>query len=165
MSIDLSELRDDGDTIELESGATLRLRVHPDDMTAMDDGDWYGAVALVEWDRYNERIKPRPNGITGNAEKLYFGRGEVVWWEPPGDVKRGTPGFTSLRSALLDVLEYGYVVVTLELCEGVNAYRQPIVRNVASVGGVEAMARPDYMTEIVSELAAELGINTEETER
>lgn len=163
----LADLTQDGDTVELDDGRTLRLRLTADDMTAADDGDWYGAIAPVRWaHRYDadyHQQPERPNGFTGNAEKLHYGRGEVVWWEPPSDVKRGTDGFTTLRATLRDVLEYGYVVVSLELCRGTDAYGRPVVVDVASIGGVEAMARDDYMREIVSELAAELTDDETET--
>jgi hypothetical protein len=62
-----------------------------------------------------------------------------------------------------DLCEFGFVVVTLELCDGTDAYGRPIVVKAESLGGNECdcMSEP-YGAELVADLVTELlGIKTE----
>jgi hypothetical protein len=55
-----------------------------------------------------------------------------------------------------DLLEYGFSIVTVERCEGTDAYGRPIVRDVASLAGIEPYSDDDDLASIVSELLDEL---------
>lgn len=93
--IDVSGLRDDGDTVTMPDGRMLRLKVTGDDFASIND--------------------------------------------------------------------YDFVVVTLELCDGTDAYGRPIVVKAESLGGNEwdCMSEP-YGAELVADLVTELlGIKTE----
>ena len=70
---------------------------------------------------------------------------------------RGTPEFAEFRRLVLDLLEYGYKGVTLELCDGTDAYGRPVVRDVASLWGIDSLDN-GYLAEVISELAGELDI-------
>ena len=62
-----------------------------------------------------------------------------------------------------DLCEFGFVVVTLELCDGTDAYGRPIVVKAESLGGNEwdCMSEP-YGAELVADLVTELlGIKTQ----
>ena len=86
---------------------------------------------------------PRPDGFDGNAEKLSYGNGDCVWWQPHSDgPKRGTPEFEQERKHVRDLLEFGMCGFILELLEGKDAYRQPIVTKVASLWGIEPFPEP-----------------------
>jgi hypothetical protein len=157
----LADLTDDGDTVELPDGTTFRLRLSPDDLTFsdMETPDGLGTVAWVD-DRDGRGERPRD--FTGNAEKLPIGRGDRVWWEPPRDVPRSHPSFRDMRTTVRDILEFGYTVVILEHCDGTDAYGRAIVRDVASLGGVEPSPTSDYLAEILADLALELGYDADD---
>lgn len=152
----IEALRDDRATYDMPDGRTLRLCITPDEgFDPFAELDTYGRVAWVDDRGYRQG---RPDGFDGNAEKLQAGRSEQVWWQPPADgPKRGAEGWRELRSLVSDLLEFGCSVVTVELLEGEDAYRRPIVRDAASVGGVEPMSYgSEYLSELVSDLLAEL---------
>lgn len=154
---DLSQLSDDGDTVELENGRTLRLRIQHDEVDPFEQNDCYGKVTSVESGPRNDYgYRDRPDGFDGSAEKLWLPQNcGVVWWQPPTDVKRTDEGFTKLRDLVMDLAAFGSHVITLELLEGVDAYRRPIVTQAAGLGGVDSLDG-GYLAEVVSELAAEL---------
>lgn len=157
--VDLSELSDDGDVIDLEGGRKLRLRVEADDMPSMplqDHGDCWGKTSQYVYDYRNGRSEPRPEGFNGNAEKIQVGRGEWAWWQPPDDVKRGTPEFRKLRDSVRDLCEFGFRSVGLELLEGEDAYYRPIVRDAEWLGGIEPFPDDAYRREVMGDLWAEL---------
>lgn len=153
---DLYALDEDGATVDLGEGRTLRLRIVPDESWSIfDDGDWYGKLAWVD-DRRDYRPQ-RPQGFTGNAEILGIGRGnDRVWWEPPADVPRTAENFDALRRSIIDAMEEGAVGVILEVLEGEDAYGRPIVREADSLWGVVGHDH-DYLREIVQDLADNLG--------
>ncbi len=155
-----AQLDDDGATVELPSGESLRLHIGYDDVNPFDDVDCYGRIANVaRFGGYgtNERgYALRPQGFDGNAEKLDYDRGESVWWQPPTDVPRSSEHFAALRRHVLELLERGYYVVRVELRRNVDAYRRPIVVDVASLFGVDSID-DGYLTEIVAELLSEIG--------
>lgn len=165
---DLEGLTEDGDEIELTGGRKLRLRTESDETDPRDMlGDFYGDVEYVDEMRTrNGEHAPRPDGYNGNAEILRFGSPPngapvQVWWQPPTDVKRGTDAFRELRSGLVEILQWGYSSVGLEILEGVDAYRRPIVTATAWLGGVEPSAFEGdrgYLAEIVRDLALELEV-------
>lgn len=153
----LDALTEDGDTFELADGRTLALKFEPDEGTTVeDDGDWYGHIAPVR-DGYNDYGTrwPRPDGFDGNAEKIWT-RSDAWWWQPPAEVKRADEGFAALRAALVDLLEYGYSGIVLELRDGSDAYGRPIVRNVASLWGIEPFPDASFVREVVDGLLEEV---------
>jgi hypothetical protein len=87
MALDLTSLTDDGDTLELPDGRTLRLRIEADLDTNLFEqpNEAYGKVAWVERNRSTGRPYPRPDGFDGSAEKLYTSR-SPYWWQPPKDI-------------------------------------------------------------------------------
>jgi hypothetical protein len=144
-TLDLSALADDGDTLELDDGRMLRLRVRHDEFFSINDFDCYGETEPYShrYD-YDEQYAPRPAHFTGNAEKIECDRGYWIWWEPPADApKRGTDEFARFRSHVIDLIRDGFYVVTLELCEGTDAYGRPIVVDMASIGGCAFEHGPD----------------------
>jgi len=157
---DLSALREDGDTVELDDGCTLRLSVEPDDIDPFREWECYGRVAPVERDRYGDQAE-RPDGYNGNAEILSYGHGSV-WWQPsPDGPKRGTPEFKRERSHVRDLLEYGMCGLVLELCNGTDAYGRPVVVRTASLWAIEPFPEHEYVTTILRDLWSE--IETEES--
>ena len=151
--------RFDGDRAEvkLSRGRMLRLRIEPDQDSDLNDFDCYGRTAPTKRSRYSDYPDTRPQGFDGNAEKIWLG-GDAIWWQPPADgPARGTAEFRSLRALVRDLAEYGFHGVVLELTRGVDAYHRPIVRNVASLWGIDSL-EDGYLREVAGELAAELGI-------
>lgn len=157
----IEALHDDRDTYDMPDGRTLRLCITPDEgFDIFACLDTYGRIEWVDdrtWNDYGYR-KGRPDGFDGNAEKIRANRSEEVWWQPPTDgPKRGAEGWAELRSLVSDLLEFGCYVITVELLDGEDAYRRPIVRDAASIGGVEPLSYgSDYLSELVSDLLGEL---------
>ena len=151
--IDLTDLTDDGDTVDLDDGRTLRLRVEFDQDTTINDFDCYGKTERYCHDYWREGRTLRPDDFTGNAEKIQVDRGLWIWWEPPADgPKRGTPEFRQFRGTVTDLVSYGFVLVGLELCEGTDAYNRPVVVDVTWLGGVERSGVTDTLPDLMSEL-------------
>lgn len=147
------DLVDDGDTVELPDRRTARLRVEADDLTIEDleDPETIGRIAPVS---HNYR-DPRPVGFNGAARKVWCGRSECVWWQPPADVLADAAALDKLRQWVRDRLELGYVFVTVEIVgPDVDAYRRPIVHAVASVGGVDELY-PGLVAELLDEALSE----------
>lgn len=164
---DLSKLDTDRATVEIGDGRTLRLRIEPDEFTNPfdDDPDEWGQIAPIRRNGYpnDHGFYTRPDNFDGNAEKVWIGRGEQVWWQPPADgPKRDSPQFDAFKQRMMQIAEFGYCIVTLELLEGIDAYRRPIVRQAESLGGVEANPG-DYLAELVRELYAELDVRMQST--
>lgn len=181
----LDELTDDGDTVELDDGRTLRLRIESSDESflfvhkdgTLDTNDeCYGTFAFYDTRERNcgsYGYPVRPDGFDGNAEVLRSNGGDPLWWQPPtGDyalidpdtgkpARRGSDTFRQLRSHVLDLLEFGYSAVGVEVLDGKDAYGRPIVVNHAWIGYVEPEGYAtwkDTLRGIVSDLLAELGI-------
>ena len=156
--LDLSSLQDDGDTLTLDDGRVLRLKIVVDQDASINDFDGYGKVYDGPPLRRNDMgYYDRPEGFTGNAEKLWFGNDGPWWWEPPADVRRSDPGFRKFRDDVCELLAFGFKGVILELCEGTDFYGRYVVQNVASLWGIDSLDN-GYLTEVVSELADELGV-------
>lgn len=156
-AIDFSSLEDDGDTLELADGRTLRLKIEVDQDTNISDfPDCYGRLTEERVRRNDYGYEARPSDMTGNAEKLWYGNDGPWWWEPPVDIKRSNPMFRELRDNVRELLAFGFAIVTLELLQGEDAYRRPIVVESASLGGIDFTSRSSYIHEVVSELAHEL---------
>lgn len=154
-------LTDDGDTLELPDGRTLRVRTEPDDMTIMDEqgeGMWCGRL---EWVRANRDYWParysRPDGFDGAAEIIRREDGEALWWDVPTDLRgdANRENRDAVRREITELLNCGYRVVVLELCNGEDAYGRPIVESFASVGAVGWSVS---LGEFIPDLADELGV-------
>jgi hypothetical protein len=158
--LDLSSLTDDGDALDLPDGRTLRLKIEVDQDTGIGDfPDFYGRLTEERVRRNDYGYEARPSDMTGNAEKLWYGNDGPWWWEPPVDIKRSNPMFRELRDNVRELLAFGFTIVILELLQGEDAYRRPIVVATASLGGIDFTSRSDYIHEVVSELADELGVS------
>ena len=156
--LDLLSLVDDGDTLEISGGRTLRLRIEVDQDTSISDfPDCYGRISDERIRKNDYGYDARPSDMTGNAEKLWYGNYGPWWWEPPTDVKRTDPVFKSLRDSVRELLAWGFKGVILELCEGKDHYGKLIVKNSASLWGIDSLDN-GYITEVVRELASELGV-------
>ena len=156
-TLDLDALDSDGATLDLGDGTySLRLRIEPDLDSGINDYECYGKISTGY--RYGDRDRNgnyigRPDGFDGNAEKLGL-QGAWCWWQPPSDVKRGTPEFNELRSLVHSLAEYGFYV---ELLHGVDAYKRPIVIDMDVVGGVDSVSYSnirDLVGELVGEVTA-----------
>lgn len=159
-ALDLSVLITDRDTLELEDGRLLRLRVEFDDyhsiMDEQGEGAWFGKLAFAERGRFDD-YERRPDGFTGGAEKLRL-RECNIWWEVPDDLRKPEMAETkrAVRTQIIDNLEWGYRVLILELCEGRDYYGRPIVIDSASIAGVDAFPTDAEIIHLVSDLASEL---------
>jgi len=148
--LDLSDLDADGATLALGE-YTLRLRIEPDLDTGINDYDCYGKISTGH--RYGDRVT-RPADFDGNAEKLHT-QGAWCWWQPPSDIKRGTPEFHDLASLVRDLAEYGFYLVYVELLHGLDAYKRPIVIDVDVVGGVDSTSSSNIL-DLARDLASEV---------
>lgn len=157
---DILAMADDGDVTKLSDGRTIRLRIEPDDLDPFEEFDVYGKVELAggPWNRDGMR-KSRPDGFTGNAEKIWaVQNGECYWWEPPADgPRRGTPEFDKFRWFIRELLAFGCHGYILELLDGTDAYGRPIVRDTASLWGIEYGEDDAYRRTIIADLLEELG--------
>jgi hypothetical protein len=151
----IAELRQDGDTLDLEDGRTLRLRLEPDQDASIND---YESDGKVEWTRGNDYGPVRPDDFTGRARILNKDHGYSLWWEPYHELTEEQIRSEEYRIRML--VEYGFQVVVLELCEGTDAYGHLVVKEVACLGGVEWDADNNgYLDSVVSDLLAELDIS------
>lgn len=153
----LDMLTQDQDTYDLGDGRTLRLLIQPDEgVNPFDGTDIYGQVKEPKRSQYY--LNERPDDFDGNAEKLHVGRShDEWWWQPPTDgPKRGTPLFDEIRALVIDLIEFGYIVVTVELLNSEDAYGRPIVVQVQSLGGVEPRPNKEYLAEIITDLIEEM---------
>lgn len=144
----------DGDTVELLDGRTLRIRIESDTIDPFDWSDCWGRVAHIP-NRYDGRRDPRPEGFDGAARKVRTGR-DAFWWQPwhgatAEEARDAVP-------RIVDLLAFGLSIVFVEILDGCDAYGSPIVRDVASLGGIEPFADGDYRASIVADLASELGV-------
>jgi hypothetical protein len=156
--LDLSTLREDGDTLELDDGRVLRLKIEIDQDTSINDSpDCYGKINDEVLRRNEMGYYARPKNFTGNAEQLRYGNYGPWWWEPPVDVKRTDPNFKALRDNVRELLAFGFKSVILELCQDNDCYGNYIVRHVASLWGIDSLDN-GYIHEVVRELASELEV-------
>lgn len=159
----VEKLHYDGDTADLPDGRTLRLRILPDqDSDPFNDTDLYGRIEWCSDRIYDQdgRLKGRPDGFDGNAEKMWAQQnGDAFWWQPPADVKRSDPNFSSLRSIVNDLASFGmvgYVVDVLAPDEHSDFYDHRPVLTAASLWGIECMVDGASAAEIVADLVSEV---------
>ena len=144
----------DGESVEV-GDYLIRCRVGVDQDSSVDDSpDCYGTIADSRRDRNTGRER-RPEGFTGNAEKLWCGNYGPWWWEPPKAVKRSDPGFKEFRDTVRELLAFGFVGVVVELCLDCDHYGHPIVIDSESLWAIDS--RDDtYIRETSSELIEEM---------
>jgi hypothetical protein len=146
-------------TVDLGDGRAVRLKVEIDHDTNLFDDEFYGKFAFVT-NRYNDYgHDTRPAGFTGNAEILR-GRGDPIWWEPPEglSINRQSPEWHNYRQEILELLEYGFIGLVAELLDGKDFYGKGVVRDMASLWGIEYNADDGYKREIIGDLLSELGV-------
>ena len=172
---ELEQLRDDGDALELENGAELRLRIVPDDTYIQDLADWGDVYGRTEWTRDSDYGPVRPADFDGTAEIMFRDHRSTLWWQPydptdiPGYREQGNrcEDFRKYRQLVRDILEYGFSVVGLELREQLTDSRGAVHRVVletAWLGGIEPDPERAYVLELVTDLARELESLELETE-
>lgn len=143
------------DMYDLPDGRMLRLIQEPDPFTDINDyADCYG---IVEWIPKGRHQNERPTGFNGAAYKIWAG-GDPYWWQPPADIIGSDEAVKAARGAVCDLIEYGTTRITLELCEGNDAYGRPIVRQFAVIGGVEYSMTYKDKAVYVADLVADLSI-------
>lgn len=122
---------------DLPNGQTLRLRRDHDYDVTINDFDYLGKVEPVRRCDYGYPHAERPQGFDGSA-RIMRTRDGNYWWQPPDGFATYTPDVQrSIWRTACDVVEWGYYVYIVELCEDQDAYRRPIVRKVESLGGIE----------------------------
>lgn len=157
------ELRWDGDTVELPNGETLTLHVEPDQDTSILDeqgeGVWCGRLEWAEPNHYTDGYV-RPEWADGAAELLRPWFTEPLWWRPATDVVKDRELRDRMRRSLLELLEFGYSVVTVEAFRHRDIYGRGCVEAVASLGSVEACldgVLADVVPEVVAEVLEQIG--------
>lgn len=173
----LADLTEDGDTVGLADGRTLRLSILTDEHANVDDyGDeCYGRFAWPDEYRDRNTGRPRrPDGFDGNAEKIDTISGPI-WWQPPVDLvlERGSEEWRAYASFLGELVSFGFKGVRLEILDGEDVYGHPIVRAEASLWGIDTLdthAYTDtagvhhpfvsggYLADVVHDLATELDL-------
>ena len=136
----VAALDHDGATVELAPGVTLRLTVEPDcDANPFECDDYLGTIVHRDSAPRNEYGRPmRPDGFDGNAEVIQLGRSDFYWWQPPADApRRGTPEWDDFRRYVVELGEYGYAVVIVDVEVGTDAVGRPIIAGRGVLGGVD----------------------------
>lgn len=151
-------------TFDLADGRKVRIRVEVDQDTSVSDFDCYGKVEWIGRNLYDYdgRRKGRPDGFDGNAEKLwtYESGAESFWWQPPKDgPKRTDPEFAAFKQLVRELVTWGFKGVVVEVLDGEDAYHRPIVRDVASLWGIDSLDDTDLLAEYVSDLLIDVGLH------
>jgi len=154
-------LTSDGDTFDLPDGRTVRLRITPDDIDPFDEYGSFGKIGEIRRNDFSNRGE-RPARFDGNAEKLWAGQSHQVWWQPPADgPTRSSEGFAELRQLVTELLEFGMIVVTVEILNGTDAYGRPIAQSAESLSGIEPFPKPEYLAEVIGDLLISLNLTKE----
>jgi hypothetical protein len=154
LSAELTEDR----VIDLPDGRHLRLRTEPDMDTSINDYECWGEISNGQRNAYTGRNE-RPSHFDGAARKIYLIDGPC-WWQPFDGFLALTP--EQQREAIYHVqnlASFGFVGVILELLDPEkDAYGNYVVRDYASLWGVEWDPTPEYVQSIADELLGELAI-------
>lgn len=129
----------------------VRVSIEIDHDTQVTDDEFYGTF---EQTRENDYGPVRPHSFDGRARIVWRDQAYALWWQPPVDAA----DVDALQRDIRELLEYGYIGIVAEKCEGTDGYGRPIVRDVASLWGIEHMADDDYKQEVVRDLLSELGL-------
>ena len=154
VDLEPGEYPSDEGTYRTSAGQLFRVTTDADEwMDLRDAGDWYGRAEFFE---YRDGRKERPEGFDGGARKIDLRYG-FLWWQPPTDALADPELLESLRRGLRDLADFGYKVVTVETLDAeTDYYGRSIVRNGASLGGIEPF---DEIGPMVRDLIAELEID------
>lgn len=152
---------DGSSVVTIPNGAVVTLSARPDPYRSIVNesgpGVWCGSLAYVEHDLDTGHYV-RPAGYTGAAEILHIGRSyDAVWWEPPADVRTPGPVRDALRSAVLNLLERGYYVLSVTYAgPDRDYYGRPIIRAAASIGGIEPDPDDDDLSDLLPDLLSDI---------
>ena len=117
-------------------GTLFRVSTEPDQWGDLrDDEDWYGKVSLI--DPRRDEQGNRPEGFDGAARKVDYREGRF-WWQPPADVLADPDLLRAMRQSLVNLVDFGYKCVTVELLGPEPDYFGGfITRDCRSMGGLE----------------------------
>lgn len=155
VDIEHSNLDHDGAVLELGEGRALRVRIEPDPDYSINDYDSDGKVAVVTRDRDRCCDAPRPAGFNGRARKLWTYDGYRFWWQPYEELTDAQ--IVADVERIRELMTFGFHGVILELCDGVDHYGRPIVRDAASLWGIDS-TDPAYVRDVVADLVTELSL-------
>ena len=146
-----------GKKVTLPNGAFLRAKQIPDENTLINDyEDCYGRIEPVVYSKYTGYSKPRPNGFDGSAEIIRSHHNDPYWWQPPKDIIRDRKAMDITRNVLREILDFGMHCWVLEMCNGSDAYGNPIVHDYQSICGLEPLMSHEDTVLILKDLAHEL---------
>lgn len=159
----VEDLTEDGDTVKLSTGITVKLTVEPDHVSPseyINDADVWGKVSKYCYSYlHGESRTPRPEDFDGAARKIEVAQGYWVWWQPAEWWKDLTPEQQRAeQDAVTDLLQGGFSVVSLiAFGVAVDAYggkhTVELARSVAC--GVDYL-RSDHVAGHVADLWTEL---------
>lgn len=153
--IDVTKLRDDGDTLQLWGGQTLRLLITTDDGGfTINDFDCYGRTEWVNKDGLGRHT--RPECMNGDARVIDTGRGAACWWQPPADV--AAEYIPSILKEVLGIHQFGFQIYTLELLRGADVYGRDIVVEAVTIGGIEPFIDSSYSDSVIRDLLNDIEI-------
>lgn len=150
-------------SIELPNGTQLRYKLDNDDYTSIDDfPECYGNIVWVSHTHTHQH--QRPEHFDGNAEMLYVGRGNsACWWQPPlldkAERQRWHTDSTwrkTMRQTTIDIIEYGFYIMTLEVTKGTDAYGEPVVVDYTTIGGIEPYNTDSHLAELIYDMVQDL---------
>lgn len=136
--------------VPVSDGTRLVFRIECDEFADVrDDQDWIGRIAECSdggWYRHQSR----PEGFDGAARKVRAHTGDVWWWQPPSDAVSDDALVQSLRRELVDILTYGYSLLSVTLQESCSHHAWHDVSG-TSIGGLGpntdwAMMVPEVMS-------------------
>ncbi len=162
MAEQLTELVERGSTT-LDNGIKIKWRAEPDNDMSVNDWDCYGKVQPRTTKRYSGYKSERPDGFDGMAEVIHTQYDEF-WWQPPADLKatwkKDIEQYRSIRESLHDILQWGFDMYFVEICQGTDAYGNDVVLDYSVLGAIEPMIKDAYKVEILSGILFELDIPT-----
>ena len=129
MSYDIDELDDQthqrvadelgsnrSSTVLMSNGDRLVFEITDDPFAyVQDDEDWIGRIAECSPKGWFGWRDPRPDGFDGGARKVDAHQVGCFWWQPPADIIGDPELLGSLRSELIDILMFGYSIISVSL--------------------------------------------------
>lgn len=141
--------------LELGDGRILQFRMTPSDLS-INEWECYGTVEHI---RHGNTA--RPKHFDGMAEKIW-GYNEQYWWQPPADLRSNWHSYehkNKFRETVRNILSFGFDDYWIELCQGENAYGDPIVVDYVALGGLEPLQDDTDMADTVVEMSCELDMS------
>lgn len=146
-------------TVTLDNGLIVKYRTEPDNDMSVNEWDCYGKVAPRETNRYSGRKSERPEEFNGSAEIIHT-QFDEFWWQPPTDLKatwkKDMVQYRAMRQSLHDILQWGFDMYFVEICQGTDAYGHDIVLDYGVLGCVEPMIKDEYKIEILRDVLADI---------